>query len=1151
MANKRIKDISTTATSAASDDFVVIDGVTNGTRKIDARPLGGVFDENITTTGQIQVAGGAVASPSYAFVGDVDSGISRPTSDAVNIVTGGAERLRITNDGLVINASSADAKLHVVGSAASGGTFKFVDGSARTLQDLSGGALSWSAASVIGGTSWAGTADHEIKTLTTARDTLLVTGPASGSEYGLHVTGLQSLFDGKVGIGGSPSNAYSEGDDLVIGDATDTFEGISLLTSTSGKGAIYFGDGTSGADRYKGFVRYLHSSDSLELATGGLSRLTVNSSGNLLVGGTTGSGDRLEVFGSDNLFAARLNGGTTGSQSYGLRIRAGTNSVDQSLLIENSSGTDMFVVKGDGTVKISGATHPTLNLVPATNSGDSIIQFRNTADDGTVATIKAMQTGGTIDRLALGCGGSEHLVISAAGNIGISTSSPGSYHSNANNLVVGSGIGDEGLTIASGSSSGGSIYFADGTAGDQAYRGIVSYSHNTDALSIATAGANRLTVDSSGNLGIGVSTVPHKLFVQPADGVNFSISNNGSALRLNAVNNDATANVAAEFTASSYNFIGGNLGVGGSPDVKFHINEAAGLSKMRLQGGAAGADTFDIMQGVTGVTNGGLSIYDVNETATRLIIDSSGRVGIGTASIANKLTVEPADNDGILIDSNNDSRTGYLYFGDATSKTVGAISYDHSTDALRFNTGGSERMRIVGGNLGVGISAPDKTLTVKAGVINTTIARFTGANDDRGLVLGTAPSGITNDAVVVYDAVSASTEGTHAWKTDGTERIRLNSSGLGLGTSSPSAPLSVENSSNPKVTFGYGGSNAEHQLAWDSSKFNISADAGDAVANSEIGFYVDGTSRATIDGSGNLTVNGGVVSIENSSDAVLSLNCTASKHYKIYSDASGNLNFRDQGGAVTRANLDTDGNFRVNGGRFEARPTTGTNTGSQGEIRLFGHESNASRFAAIKCMNTGGTDQNALSFYTSSGGTETQRVRIDEVAGDVEVLTGNVVIGTSGKGIDFSANSHAAGMTLETIDSYEEGSWDPVYETPGTAYDSITNVKQNAYYVKVGAKVFISGYINTSALTHGSASGNLRIAGLPFAVSGNSSMSVGFGAGFNANGLPELGEISTDGKIYLNRSGSAGTTALAFNALQPASGTYNRLIFSGSYYTTA
>ena len=106
MATVRIKNITTTATSPSGDDFVAIDGATAGTRKIDAGPLGGVFDENITTTGQIQVAGGAVSAPSYAFSGDPSTGMSRPTANAVNLVAGGSEVVRVTSAGVGIGGSS-------------------------------------------------------------------------------------------------------------------------------------------------------------------------------------------------------------------------------------------------------------------------------------------------------------------------------------------------------------------------------------------------------------------------------------------------------------------------------------------------------------------------------------------------------------------------------------------------------------------------------------------------------------------------------------------------------------------------------------------------------------------------------------------------------------------------------------------------------------------------------------------------------------------------------------------------------------------------------------------------------------------------------------------------------------------------------------
>lgn len=49
MANKRIKDLSTTAAVTASDDFIAVDGATNGTRKLDA--YSPTFGGNLTVSG--------------------------------------------------------------------------------------------------------------------------------------------------------------------------------------------------------------------------------------------------------------------------------------------------------------------------------------------------------------------------------------------------------------------------------------------------------------------------------------------------------------------------------------------------------------------------------------------------------------------------------------------------------------------------------------------------------------------------------------------------------------------------------------------------------------------------------------------------------------------------------------------------------------------------------------------------------------------------------------------------------------------------------------------------------------------------------------------------------------------------------------------
>ncbi len=95
-----------------------------------------------------------------------------------------------------------------------------------------------------------------------------------------------------------------------------------------------------------------------------------------------------------------------------------------------------------------------------------------------------------------------------SGNVGIGTSSPSSYSSNANNLVVGSGSGTEGITINSGSANYGTIYFADGTAGSAAYAGNINYNHADNSMRLGTNGSTTsVVIDSSGNVGIGTSSI--------------------------------------------------------------------------------------------------------------------------------------------------------------------------------------------------------------------------------------------------------------------------------------------------------------------------------------------------------------------------------------------------------------------------------------------------------------------------------------------------------------------------------------------------------------------------------------------------------------------------------------------------------------------
>jgi hypothetical protein len=89
---------------------------------------------------------------------------------------------------------------------------------------------------------------------------------------------------------------------------------------------------------------------------------------------------------------------------------------------------------------------------------------------------------------------------------------------------------------------------------------------------------------------------------------------------------------------------------------------------------------------------------------------------------------------------------------------------------------------------------------------------------------------------------------------------------------------------------------------------------------------------------------------------------------------------------------------------------------------------------------------------------------------DVNLSTGNLVIGTSGKGIDFSITSHPAGMTSELLADYEEGTWTP---TVSSSSGSITSYTASGTYTKVGRLVTaIFTYNITDA---GTGSGVVRV----------------------------------------------------------------------------
>jgi hypothetical protein len=108
------------------------------------------------------------------------------------------------------------------------------------------------------------------------------------------------------------------------------------------------------------------------------------------------------------------------------------------------------------------------------------------------------------------------------------------------------------------------------------------------------------------------------------------------------------------------------------------------------------------------------------------------------------------------------------------------------------------------------------------------------------------------------------------------------------------------------------------------------------------------------------------------------------------------------------------------------------------------------------------------------------------LVGDVTLSTGNIVV-SSGKGIDFSATSHLAGMTSELLNDYEEGTFTATIK--GGTTDPTTPQTGAGYYTKIGRQVTVLFSIDAFDTT--GASGQIQVSGMPFAAQAGIPRTVG------------------------------------------------------------
>lgn len=172
--------------------------------------------------------------------------------------------------------------------------------------------------------------------------------------------------------------------------------------------------------------------------------------------------------------------------------------------------------------------------------------------------------------------------------------------------------------------------------------------------------------------------------------------------------------------------------------------------------------------------------------------------------------------------------------------------------------------------------------------------------------------------------------------------------------------------------------------------------------------------------------------------------------------------------------------------------------------------------------------------------------------GDQTIVDGNLVIGTAGKGIDFSIDPSAPGMTSELLDDYEEGTWTPAYTNTTPPTTPYTMTVQSATYTKVGRQVTVRAWILTQNVDVTGASGALQISGLPFAAAAGaaaySSMTIGQARAWAS--APSYGYVDSTSIILMWRAASNADdqTAIAANLTSGATANRNQLMFTATYF---
>ena len=311
-----------------------------------------------------------------------------------------------------------------------------------------------------------------------------------------------------------------------------------------------------------------------------------------------------------------------------------------------------------------------------------------------------------------------------------------------------------------------------GSKGDIGYTGSIPAALTATSLALggATLGTNNLAVTGTSAFS---STVTHSGATTLSGALTYggvtlsnSVTGTGSMVLSASPTFSGTAIFAAARATS-------NFQVRGDTAYAEFVNTAVG--SVMLQGTVkAWVGSGSVTDAAIGAYNN-LNFYTGGNTSARVIMDSTGNLGIGSSPLsvlANRtdLTINGASAGAILSLGNAGTRVGYLL----TDGTNVSLASETATGYMRFLTNSAERMQITSAGLvGIGCT-PTNTLDVSRATVGTYFTGNGGDNSARALAF---TSSTTTNSGDTHTINAQSGTGILAFAIASTEAARITTSG--------------------------------------------------------------------------------------------------------------------------------------------------------------------------------------------------------------------------------------------------------------------------------------------------------------------------------------------------------------------------------------